>query len=105
MPRKTIKPILTNSLTLILTTQRAFAKKKRPENELHAARLRELHAAFKALSEHDQQIIEGCVTALSCHPRFDGYGLSQVSAFELMGALGEFLIKKELGIDGHEKSI
>jgi len=53
----------------------------------------QLERAFELLDAHDQQVIEGCVVALANDPRLRGMGYK--AAFELVGALGEWMAWQE----------
>jgi len=83
MPRKTIRPSKTNNLTFHLSFHR----------EDSSQRVLQLERAFELLDAHDQQVIEGCVVALASDPRIKGMGYK--AAFELVGALGEWMAWQE----------
>ena len=83
MPRKTIRPSKTNNLTFHLSSNR----------EDSSQRVLQLERAFELLDAHDQQVIEGCVVALANDPRLRGMGYK--AAFELVGALGEWMAWQE----------
>jgi hypothetical protein len=83
MPRKSVVPVGSNGLTLSLMFSRG----------MNDPRIRQLHNVFLTLEPEDQQVIEGIVMALVHHPRFNQHPFGPVRAFELVGALGEFLAK------------
>lgn len=58
--------------------------------EKSSERVLQLEQVFRRLDPHDQQVIEGCVTALASDPRFKGMGMK--AAFELVGCLGEWMV-------------
>ena len=91
MPRKTIRPSETNNLTIHLSLHREDSSK----------RVLQLERAFEKLEAHDQQVIDGCVMALASDPRLRGMGYK--AAFELVGALGEWMAWQEHG-DGSKTS-
>ena len=84
MPSKKFKPVGSNGLTLSLI----FSK------GMNDPRIRQLHNVFLTLEPDEQQAIEGIVMALVHHPRFKQHPFGPVRAFELVGALGEFLASK-----------
>jgi hypothetical protein len=83
MPRMTIIPGGSNGLTLSLTFSRG----------MNDPRIRHLHRAFLKLDPDEQQCIEGIVMMLVDHPKFKQHPFGPMRAFELVGALGEFLAK------------
>jgi hypothetical protein len=81
VPRKHVVPVGSNGLTLSLMFSMG----------MNDPRIRQLHDTFLRLEPDEQQAIEGIVMALVHHPRFNQHPFGPVRAFELVGALGEFL--------------
>jgi hypothetical protein len=86
MPSKKFKPVGSNGLTLTLMLSRG----------MNDPRIAHLHDAFLKLESDEQQAIEGIVMMLADHPRFKAHVFGPVRAFELVGALGEWLASRPL---------
>lgn len=89
MPRKKYTPCGQNRLTLSLSFSRGMQQ----------PRIQALHKAYLELSEKDQRVIDGMVRMLIDHPRFEGRQFGPVGAFELLGAVGEFLARRDVNLN------